>query len=307
MGLQYMVNRRIWLYLAIILGLSGLLAGCQSSSTPSKTTNDKINIMASLDFYGQTAKAVAEKYGQVTSIIDRPSVDPHDYEPTVNTAKQASSAQLIIYNGLGYDDWMEKLTVNKAKGARVITVGTDVAHKTDGANEHVWYDPTTMPKLATKIATELSKIQPQHKHYFEQQAQKYQTNAKTITTMIKQLKQHANNQRVAVSEPVFDYSLKAIGYRISNTHFAHAIEEGSDPSPKDIQQMQQDIKHHRIAFFVENTQTDSNLVTNMVKLARKYDVPVLKVTETLPANQTYQSWMLSQYRQLAKIQKATAK
>lgn len=43
---------------------------------PSKTTNDKINIMASLDFYGQTAKAVAGKYGQVTSIIDRPSVDP---------------------------------------------------------------------------------------------------------------------------------------------------------------------------------------------------------------------------------------
>lgn len=307
MGLQNMVNRRIWIYLALLLGIGGLLAGCQSTSAPSKATNNKINIMASLDFYGQTAKAVAGKYGQVTSIIDRPSVDPHDYEPTVSTAKQASSAQLIIYNGLGYDDWMEKLTVNKAKGARVITVGTDVANKADGANEHVWYDPAIMPKLATKIAADLSKIQPQHKHYFYQQAKKYQANAKAITTTINQLKKRANNQRVAVSEPVFDYSLKAIGYRISNTHFAHAIEEGSDPSPKDIQQMQQDIKHHRIALFVENTQTDSNLVTNMVKLAKQYHVPVLKVTETLPANQTYQSWMLSQYRQLAKIQKAAAK
>ena len=67
--------------------------------------------------------------------------------------------------------------------------------------------------------------------------------------------------------------------------------------------MQQDIKHHRIAFFVENVQTDSNIITNMVKLAKQYDVPVLKVTETLPANQTYESWMLSQYQQLAKIQK----
>jgi zinc/manganese transport system substrate-binding protein len=98
-----------------------------------------------------------------------------------------------------------------------------------------------------------------------------------------------------------------MGYHITNNHFARAIEEGTDPSPKDIQQMQQAIKHHRIAFFVENTQSDSNLVTNMVKLAKQYDVPVLKVTETLPANQTYESWMLSQYNQLAKIQAATKK
>ena len=302
-----MINRRRWLFLVLLLGIGSLLAGCQSTTTSSQTSNNKINILTSLDFYGQTAKAVAGKYGKVTAIIDRPSVDPHDYEPTVNTAKQASSAQLIIYNGLGYDDWMEKLTVNKQAGARVINVGTSVAKKADGANEHVWYDPTTMPKLATKIAADLSKIQPQHKRYFYQQARKYQASTRAITTKIKQLKQQAKGQRVAVSEPVFDYSLKAMGYHITNNHFARAIEEGTDPSPKDIQQMQQAIKHHRIAFFVENTQSDSNLVTNMVKLAKQYDVPVLKVTETLPANQTYESWMLSQYNQLAKIQKAAKK
>jgi len=297
-----MTYRKLWLYLGLLLGLSGLLAGCQSTTTPA-TSNDKIQIITSLDFYGQAAKAVAGKYGDITSIIDRPSIDPHDYEPTVKTAKQASSAQLIIYNGLGYDDWMEKLTVNKAKGARVITVGSNVAGKKDGANEHVWYDPTTMPQLATSIAKQLAKIQPQHKAYFMNQARQYQATLQPITKELNQLKKQAKGQRVAVSEPVFDYSLKALGYKISNNHFAHAIEEGSDPSPKDIQQMQQDIKHHRIAFFVENTQTDSNIITNMVKLANQYDVPVLKVTETLPADQTYVSWMLSQYQQLSKIQK----
>lgn len=160
MGLQNMVNRRIWIYLALLLGIGGLLAGCQSTSAPSKATNNKINIMASLDFYGQTAKAVAGKYGQVTSIIDRPSVDPHDYEPTVSTAKQASSAQLIIYNGLGYDDWMEKLTVNKAKGARVITVGTAIANKADGANEHVWYDPAIIQSWRLKLQLISARFSP---------------------------------------------------------------------------------------------------------------------------------------------------
>lgn len=298
-----MSYRRIWIYLSLLLGISGLLAGCQSQtqSTPSK---GKINIITSLDFYGQTAKHVAGKYGHVTSVIDRPSVDPHDFEPTVKTAKQASSAQLIIYNGLGYDDWMQKLIVNKAANARVIQVGTTVAGKSDGANEHVWYAPTTMPKLARQIAADLSKIQPQHKRYFYRQAAAYEARLKPITTELTALKKNVHGQRVAVSEPVFDYSLKALGYQISNNHFAKAIEDGADPSPKDIQEMQSDIRHHRIAFFVENTQTDSNIITNMVKLAQQNNVPVLKVTETLPAKQSYESWMLGQYQQLAKIQKS---
>ncbi|MFC6180961.1 metal ABC transporter solute-binding protein, Zn/Mn family [Lactiplantibacillus daowaiensis] len=293
--------KQFLLGLGLILGVGTLLTGCADPATTTKS--GKIKIITSLNFYGETAKQVAGKYGQVTAVINRPSIDPHDFEATVQTAKQASDAALIIYNGLGYDGWMSKLTANKAKGARVINVGSDVAHKADGANEHVWYDPTTMPKLATAIAKQLAAIQPEHRQYFLTQAEQYQASLKPLTKIIKQLKQNARGQKVAVSEPVFDYSLKALGYKISNNHFAMAIEEGSDPSPKDIKQMQSDIKHHRIAFFVENTQSDSNIVDNMVKLAHRYHVPVLKVTETLPAHQTYTSWMLAQYQQLAKIQK----
>ncbi|AVK63900.1 metal ABC transporter substrate-binding protein [Lactobacillus sp. CBA3606] len=297
--------KKIWVGLALLIGFSSLLAGCQNKTSSQTTTNGKIKIIASLDFYGQTAKKVAGKYGDVTAVINRPSVDPHDFEPTVQTAKVASSAELLIYNGLGYDDWMTKLITNKAANAKVIQVGTTVAGQKNGANEHVWYDPTTMPKLATEIAQQLGRLQPAHKTYFLKQAKQYQASLKPLTAAVNQLKQGAKGQNVAVSEPVFDYSLKAMGYHISNRHFALAIEEGSDPSPKDIKQMQTAIKQHKIAFFVENTQTDSNIVDNMVKLAKKSGVPVLKVTETLPANQTYQQWMLSQYQQLAKIQATT--
>ncbi|VDG20386.1 metal ABC transporter solute-binding protein, Zn/Mn family [Lactiplantibacillus mudanjiangensis] len=286
-----------------VLGLIGLLTGCTTPKTTTKA--GQIKILTSLNFYGETAKQVAGKYGQVTAVINRASIDPHDFEPTVKTAKQASSAALIIDNGLGYDGWMSKLTTNKADGTKVLTVGTTVAGKANGANEHVWYDPTTMPKLATAIAKQLGTIQPAHRQYFLKQAAQYQTSLKPLTKLIKQLKANVHGQKVAVSEPVFDYALKSLGYKISNNHFAMAIENGADPSPKDIQQMQQAIKHHRIAFFVENTQSDSNIVDNMVQLAHQYNVPVLKVTETLPAHQTYRSWMLSQYRQLEKIQQAT--
>ena len=86
-------------------------------------------------------------------------------------------------------------------------------------------------------------------------------------------------------------------------HFEKAIEDGNDQSPHDIQQLQSAIKNHQIAFFVENSQTSDHVVNGLVKLARENHVPVLKVTETKPNDaKNYQEWMLSQYRNLSRIQ-----
>jgi zinc/manganese transport system substrate-binding protein len=52
---------------------------------------------------------------------------------------------------------------------------------------------------------------------------------------------------------------------------------------------------------VNNSQVSDKLVTNMVSLAKKNQVPVLNVTETMPAKLTYQQWMLAQYRQLNQL------
>ena len=111
-----------------------------------------------------------------------------------------------------------------------------------------------------------------------------------------------NNNRVAVSEPVFDYALENVGYQIMDKHFEKAVEDGNDPSPKDIEEIQQAIINHQIAFFVDNSQTSDKVVDNLVKLAHEHNVPVLKVTETKPNGYDYMQWMLKQYQALSRIQ-----
>lgn len=80
------------------------------------------------------------------------------------------------------------------------------------------------------------------------------------------------------------------------------MEDGSDPSPKDIANIRNDITKHRIAFFVVNTQSSDRVIDNLVALAHHYHVPVLKVTESKPNGLTYPEWMLKQYRHLEQIQ-----
>ena len=89
--------------------------------------------------------------------------------------------------------------------------------------------------------------------------------------------------------------------RVAKVMIEKAIEDGNDPSPKDIQQLQQDIQEHRIAFFVNNKQSQSKTIDNLVALAKENHVPVLNVTESQPNGKTYRQWMLGQYRQLYRI------
>ncbi|WP_179226332.1 metal ABC transporter solute-binding protein, Zn/Mn family [Limosilactobacillus reuteri] len=162
-----------------------------------------------------------------------------------------------------------------------------------------------MTKLANKLAKDYGKIDPQNADYYHQNVKKYITSLDQLDQKIAQVKSQVNPQKkeAAVSEPVFDYALENLGYKVMDQHFEKAIEEGTDPSPKDIPQIQTAIKNHQIAFFVDNTQASDHVVDNLVKLAKKNHVPVLRVTETKPSRKmTYTEWMMKQYQKLSSIQ-----
>ncbi|KRK11759.1 metal ion ABC transporter periplasmic protein surface adhesin [Lacticaseibacillus zeae DSM 20178 = KCTC 3804] len=290
----------------ISLLLLSVVAGACGTTAKQSGDNDKIQVVASVDFYGEVAKAVGGKQVQVTSIIDNPAIDPHDYEPTTQVGKQIATANVVIANGIGYDGWMTKLIKSENKSKQSLRVAEDIMGKHEGDNEHIWYDPRTMPKLANALAARFAKQNPDKKATFKANAKHYIASLGKLNDLIGKLRQNAKGKKVDVSEPVFGYALDYLGYQINNRHFAQATEEGTDYSAKDIHSVEEDIKTKKIAFFVNNSQASSKVVDSFIKLAKENKVPVLNVTETLPKGKNYRSWMLSQYQQLEKIQNQTA-
>ena len=209
---------------------------------------------------------------------------------STRTAKQTANADVIIRNGAGYDDWIKKLSDKKSiSAARLMNVK-------DGQNEHLWYNPETMSRLADELVNVFSKKMPSKKAEFKQNAAAYKKK-------VEKIRAERIEKPVAVSEPVFDYSLEKMGYKVANAHFAKAVEEESDPSYTDIKNLQNKIKRKEIAFFVYNVQSDGTTVKNIVNLCKKHDIPVVKVTETLPEGKNYFNWLQSEYRQIAEIEK----
>ncbi|UUE17886.1 metal ABC transporter solute-binding protein [Leuconostoc mesenteroides] len=278
----------------IVIGVA-LFRGNSSSSS-----NQKITIVASTDFYAEIAKTVVGEHGTATAIIKDANVSPEDYEPTTTVAKKVSGADIVLANGLGYDAWLNKLA-KTSKNTKLIRVGEDVLNKKTGVNPHLWNDPETMSKTANYLATELGKKDPKNRDYYKKNAKKYVASLKPVNDLITKISKKADGQTVAQTEPVFEYMLDALGYKIMDTDFSEAIEEGNDPSPATLAALKSAITNHKIAFFVNNTQTLSSTVSNLIDLAKKNDIPVVNVTETIPNGENYVSWKLKELKAIEKV------
>ncbi|MGO2890094.1 MAG: metal ABC transporter solute-binding protein [Leuconostoc mesenteroides] len=278
----------------IVIGVA-LFRGNSSSSS-----NQKITIIASTDFYVEIAKTVVGEHGTATAIIKDANVSPEDYEPTTTVAKKVSGADIVLANGLGYDAWLNKLA-KTSKNTKLIRVGEDVLNKKTGVNPHLWNDPETMSKTANYLATELGKKDPKNRDYYKKNAKKYVASLKPVNDLITKISKKADGQTVAQTEPVFEYMLDALGYKIMDTDFSEAIEEGNDPSSATLAALKSAITNHKIAFFVNNTQTSSSTVSNLIDLAKKNDIPVVNVTETIPNGENYVSWKLKELKAIEKV------
>lgn len=285
------------LLITTLLALVLTLTAC-STKRETNTNNHKVDIVTSTNIYANIAKNVVGKHGEVQAIIKNGDTDPHDFEPTTNSAKEVANANIVISNGLGYDDWMTKLA--DSNDIHMTKVGEELMGLKQGDNPHIWYNLDMPKKYVNYIVKRSSKIDPKHASYFRKNGQTYLNKIQSIKQLAAKIDaKHA--KPVYVSEPVFDYALERCHFKIGNPAFEEAVENETDPSAQVVHNMQESIKHKKISFFVNNVQASSSTVNGMVKLANQNQIPVLKVRETMPNGTNYYHWMKNNYQNLFDI------
>lgn len=299
-----MKNRKlrfIWLPIILVFVLIGIIFyhTWQNQETNVDTNKNKINVVTSLDSYGEMAKAVLGNQGSVTSIINKPNMDPHEYEPTTSVAKQYQKADVIISNGGGFDNWSVNFA-KQNKDAKTINIA-NIYHYKDGesgGNEHFWYKTDITTRLTNQLVKQYSQLLPKKASYFKKNAQAYQDKAKKLVDLQNQVKVQLAGKKLLATEPVFDNTLLALGANMQDQKFARAIEEGDDPTPSDVREWQNLINQGKIAVVIDNPQASGKLAKQGVDYAKAHGVPVVKARETKPANTTYIEWQMQQLNAL---------
>jgi zinc/manganese transport system substrate-binding protein len=272
----------------LIGGLVGLIA------STSVALAAPIKIVAAENFYGDIAKQIGGPDVSVTSILSNPDQDPHLFELSPSVARDVSATRIVIYNGIDYDPWMEKLLGAALSDDRKTIVVADLIGKKIGDNPHIWYDPVTVSALAKKLSDTLIAEDLANKAGYEQRLARFEESLKPIHGKIGELRQRFAGTPVTATEPIFGYVFDALGMEVRNQTFQLAVMNNTEPSASDVASFENDLKTHRVKLLVYNSQATDPTADRMRKIAKAAGIPVVAAVETAPADENYQSWMMNE-------------
>ncbi|WP_234817820.1 metal ABC transporter solute-binding protein, Zn/Mn family [Mycolicibacterium sphagni] len=281
-----------------VIGVSALaltvgLAACGENKPSGNAAGQPPTVVASTDVWGSVAQAVAGDHAKVTSIITSASADPHSFEASPSNAAAITDASLVVFNGGGYDHWVDDILSSHPGVASVDAFSLLKAPpgEPQPANEHVFYDLDTAKAVAAKIADQLAQDDPQHAADYKANAETFDRNVDAIAQTEKAIRATHSGAAVVATEPVAHYLLVAAGLTDKTpAGFANAVEQDTDPAPVDVAAMLDVIKSRQVSAVVFNEQTVTEVTKQIQAAAQSAGIPVVPVTETLPAGSDYLSW-----------------
>ena len=148
-------------------GLAFIAAGCgdggSGNAASAGSSTGAIEVVATTTVLADIVRNVAGDRATVSAIIPS-GAGPEDYEPKPADARRLADADLIVTNGAGLDDFVDKLiTATGAKAShRLVLADTIQPIVVDGEpNPHFWLDPSLVAgHYIPDIVAALTKIDP---------------------------------------------------------------------------------------------------------------------------------------------------
>ncbi|MFI8590554.1 metal ABC transporter solute-binding protein, Zn/Mn family [Dietzia maris] len=300
--------RALALATAALLG-GGVLTACGTDGDAG-TGDDGPTVVASTTVYADIAEQVAGDNASVESVISDPAADPHSYEASPADAAAVAGADLVVYNGAGYDAFVDMALDNagdvpvvrgvdefeRVTGAAVDGLNhaeedhADHAHEAAG-NEHVWFSLPTAAAVAERVAEELAAIDSGN-------AEQYRDNARAFADALTPLEARLDeiddrgHFPYAQTERVGAHLFEAAHLTdLTPRGFLASVEDDTDPSAADLAAMLDLLAERRVAFLAFNTQTETSVTARVRDAAEDADLVVVDLTETLPEGADYIGWM----------------
>ncbi|MHA7650235.1 metal ABC transporter solute-binding protein, Zn/Mn family [Mycobacterium sp. ML4] len=284
------------MWLAVCLVCSAALAGCATSGPDHPGA---VAVVASTDVWGSVARAVAGDHIAVKSILTGTDADPHSYQATPADAAALTDADLVIYNGGGFDPWVDRVLAGHP-GIHAIDAYSYLGTVSDAPDEHVFYNLNVAKAVAIAIAERLAILDPPNSADYRANAAQFGRGADAIANSERAIATAYPAAGVIATEPVVHYLLTASGL-INRTPvgFATANENDADPAPADMASALDLVNHREVSALLVNPQTATAATADLQAAARAAGVPVTEVSETLPGGCDYLTWQRNTVAQLA--------
>lgn len=276
-----------------MLGAAALMltAAC-GSTTPEPEPENKqsapeptgpISVAASINQWGSLAAELGGDDVEVTSILNSTNVDAHDFEPKTSDLATLSQAQVVVANGAGYDAWATK---SVGKNATIVSAAS-VVGAMEGDNPHLWFSNDARSDMAEAITEAYIKALPSKENDFRERLRDWQEDEKELENWTGLFAKSHGDLSYGATEPVAYYLMADLGFKdITPKGYTQSMQSGGEVAPADLQEFQSLIEGRDMAVVINNTQEASDATNMITGTAGRSDVPVVDVSEQMPAGDT---------------------
>lgn len=190
-----------------------------SNSTSQLEISSKLKVVSSFfpidQFVGKVGGEAIERM-----LLIPKGVEPHDYEPTIKDIQRVDSADVLVYNGLGFENWIGKMSnpqkIDASKGLK----SSYLDKRNMTFDPHVWLDPLLAKKQVENIRDGLIMIDPNHKDIFVNNSNNFLNELDNLDEKIRTDLESCKKKDFITFHNSFSYFAKQYGlnqHSISNT------------------------------------------------------------------------------------------
>ncbi len=251
---------KMWKSICYSVGLFGAVF-CVGPTLESVAAAERFKAVTTFTVIADIARNVAGEAAVVESIT-KPGAEVHDYQPTPRDIIRAQDADVILWNGLNLERWLERFLqdVDHVPGA-VVSKGIEPLSIYEGTytgkpNPHAWMSVDNALIYIENIRKTFADMDPENAAIYSKNAKEYGKKIQAIRSeLIETLKDIPADQRYLVtSEGAFSYLARDFGLQEVYLWPMNADQQGT---PQQVRKVIDMVRAHNIpVVFSESTISD---------------------------------------------------
>jgi zinc/manganese transport system substrate-binding protein/manganese/iron transport system substrate-binding protein len=213
-----------------------LAGACQPAANSAVPAADALKVVTTTTVFADIVQNVGGSRVAATSIIPA-GVGPEDFEPKPEDARKLSDAKLIISNGVGLDDFLDRLLASGSGGQTpqlVLGDGIPTVRENGEQNPHFWLDPSLVRQYyVPKIAAKLGELDPAGKATYDANAAAYGSALDSLDADLKAkiATIPEANRKLVTFHDAFPYFARHFGFELVGVILANV---GQEPTAAEL-------------------------------------------------------------------------
>jgi len=190
--------------------------------------SEKIVVIASFNPLYEFTKQIGKEKVDVSVLVPF-GIEPHDWEPTISDLQKIQNADLIIINGVGFENWIDNV---EAINLDIVIVDTSNGISIIQNDPHIWLNPVFAQTQVENIAESIIKLDPTNKKFYRENTDNYISKLDILDKQIKQELTECKKDFIAFHDA---FSYFALQYSLNQHTIISSNQPHQEPSSRTLE------------------------------------------------------------------------